>query len=73
MRRLAGLRKLRSPVFLYLGHGEDDTFYQASTSEFFGLIQETPQTKKTSFYPYSPYAIAENYAYWMTVNYRESY
>jgi GDPmannose 4,6-dehydratase len=48
-------------------------FYQASTSEFFGLIQETPQTKKTPFYPHSPYAIAENYAYWMTVNYRESY
>jgi len=48
-------------------------FYQASTSELYGLVQETPQTEKTPFYPRSPYAVAKLYAYWMTVNYRESY
>lgn len=48
-------------------------FYQASTSELYGLVQETPQSEKTPFYPRSPYAVAKLYAYWITVNYRESY
>ena len=48
-------------------------FYQASTSELFGLVQEIPQTEKTPFYPRSPYAVAKLYAYWITVNYREAY
>lgn len=48
-------------------------FYQASTSELYGLVQETPQTERTPFYPRSPYAVAKLYAYWITVNYRESY
>jgi GDPmannose 4,6-dehydratase len=48
-------------------------FYQASTSELFGMVQETPQRETTPFYPRSPYAIAKMYAYWITVNYREAY
>ena len=48
-------------------------FYQASTSELFGLVQETPQNEKTPFYPRSPYGVAKLYAYWIAVNYRESY
>ena len=48
-------------------------FYQASTSELFGLVQETPQTERTPFHPRSPYAVAKMYAYWITVNYREAY
>jgi GDPmannose 4,6-dehydratase len=48
-------------------------FYQASTSELFGEVQEIPQTEKTPFYPRSPYAVAKLYAYWITVNYREAY
>ncbi|HHH2060542.1 TPA: GDP-mannose 4,6-dehydratase, partial [Yersinia enterocolitica] len=48
-------------------------FYQASTSELYGLVQETPQQESTPFYPRSPYAVAKLYAYWITVNYRESY
>jgi len=48
-------------------------FYQASTSELYGLVQETPQTETTPFYPRSPYAVAKLYAYWVTVNYREAY
>ncbi|HZB88890.1 MAG TPA: GDP-mannose 4,6-dehydratase [Terracidiphilus sp.] len=48
-------------------------FYQASTSELYGLVQETPQSEKTPFYPRSPYAVAKLYAYWITVNYREAY
>jgi GDPmannose 4,6-dehydratase len=51
----------------------DARFYQASTSEMFGKVQETPQNEKTPFYPRSPYGIAKVYAHWMTVNYRESY
>lgn len=47
--------------------------YQASTSELYGLVQETPQNEKTPFYPRSPYAVAKLYAYWITVNYREAY
>ena len=53
---------------------EDDIrFYQASTSELFGKVQETPQRETTPFYPRSPYAVAKLYAYWITVNYREAY
>lgn len=48
-------------------------FYQASTSELYGLVQQIPQNEKTPFYPRSPYAVAKMYAYWITVNYRESY
>ena len=48
-------------------------FYQASSSELYGLVQEVPQTEKTPFYPRSPYAVAKLYSYWITVNYRESY
>ena len=48
-------------------------FYQASTSELYGLVQETPQNEKTSFYPRSPYGVAKLYAYWIIVNYREAY
>jgi len=48
-------------------------FYQASTSELYGAVQETPQTEKTPFYPRSPYGVAKLYAYWITVNYREAY
>jgi len=56
-----------------LGLEEKTKFYQASTSELYGLVQETPQTEKTQFYPRSPYAVAKMYAYWITVNYREAY
>lgn len=55
------------------GLTETTRFYQASTSELFGLVQEVPQTEKTPFYPRSPYACAKLYAYWITVNYREAY
>src|ERR1700755_704210 len=48
-------------------------FYQASTSELYGKVQETPQTERTPFYPRSPYAVAKLYAYWITVHYREAY
>ena len=57
----------------FLGMGETTRFYQASTSELYGLVQETPQTERTPFYPRSPYAVAKLYAYWITVNYREAY
>ena len=56
-----------------LGLKEKTRFYQASTSELYGLVQEVPQTEKTPFYPRSPYAVAKLYAYWITVNYREAY
>src|SRR6187399_3491528 len=56
-----------------LGMGKRTRFYQASTSELFGLVQETPQKETTPFYPRSPYAAAKLYAYWITVNYREAY
>jgi GDPmannose 4,6-dehydratase len=58
--RIAGLEKVTR-------------FYQASTSEMYGLVQETPQKETTPFYPRSPYAVAKLYAYWITVNYREAY
>ena len=56
-----------------LGLEKKTRFYQASTSELYGLVQETPQKETTPFYPRSPYAVAKLYAYWMTVNYREAY
>jgi GDPmannose 4,6-dehydratase len=56
-----------------LGLEKKTKYYQASTSELFGKVQETPQTEKTPFYPRSPYAVAKLYAYWITVNYREAY
>jgi GDPmannose 4,6-dehydratase len=56
-----------------LGLEKSVRFYQASTSELYGLVQETPQKETTPFYPRSPYAVAKMYAYWITVNYREAY
>ena len=56
-----------------LGLEKKTRFYQASTSELFGLVQETPQKETTPFYPRSPYAVAKLYAYWIVVNYREAY
>jgi len=56
-----------------LGLTKKTKFYQASTSELYGLVQEVPQSEKTPFYPRSPYAVAKLYAYWITVNYREAY
>ena len=56
-----------------LGLSEKTRFYQASTSELYGLVKETPQSELTPFYPRSPYAVAKLYAYWITVNYREAY
>jgi GDPmannose 4,6-dehydratase len=57
----------------FLGMEKVIKFYQASTSELYGKVQEIPQTEKTPFYPRSPYAVAKMYAYWIVVNYRESY
>jgi len=56
-----------------VGLADRTRFYQASTSELFGMVQEVPQTEKTPFYPRSPYACAKLYSYWITVNYREAY
>jgi len=56
-----------------LGMGGKTRFYQASTSELYGKVQETPQKETTPFYPRSPYGVAKLYAYWITVNYREAY
>src|SRR4029079_19733439 len=56
-----------------LGLGNKTRFYQASTSEMYGLVQEMPQKETTPFYPRSPYGVAKLYAYWITVNYREAY
>ncbi len=67
---LGTLRLLEAIRFLGL---KDTRFYQASTSELYGLVQEVPQTEATPFYPRSPYAVAKLYAYWITVNYREAY
>ncbi|TCP58792.1 GDPmannose 4,6-dehydratase [Rhodovulum bhavnagarense] len=57
----------------FLGLEQKTRFYQASTSELYGLVQETPQKETTPFYPRSPYAVAKLYSYWITVNYREAY
>jgi GDPmannose 4,6-dehydratase len=65
------LRLLEAIRILGLTH--KTKFYQASSSELYGLVQETPQSEKTPFYPRSPYAVAKLYAYWITVNYREAY
>ena len=59
--------------YVFLGLEKKTRFYQASTSELFGEVQETPQKETTPFYPRSPYGVAKLYAYWITVNYRESY
>ena len=56
-----------------LGLSDKTRFYQASTSELYGMVQEVPQNEKTPFYPRSPYGVAKLYAYWITVNYREAY
>ena len=56
-----------------LGLERKTRFYQASTSELYGLVRETPQRESTPFYPRSPYGVAKLYAYWITVNYREAY
>lgn len=68
---LGALRLLEAIRFL--GLEKKTRFYQASTSELYGLVQETPQRETTPFYPRSPYAVAKMYAYWITVNYREAY
>ena len=70
-RRLGALRLLEA--IRILGLEKKTRFYQASTSELYGLVQETPQKETTPFYPRSPYAVAKLYAYWITVNYREAY
>src|SRR5471030_2223733 len=56
-----------------LGMGRKTRFYQASTSELYGLVRETPQRETTAFYPRSPYGVAKLYAHWITINYREAY
>ena len=69
-----GLGTLRILEAIRQGGLTDKTkFYQASTSELYGLVQETPQSETTPFYPRSPYAVAKLYSYWITVNYREAY
>ena len=68
---LGTLRLLEAMRFLDLG--KKTRFYQASTSELYGLVRETPQKETTPFYPRSPYAVAKLYSYWITVNYREAY
>ena len=68
---LGTLRMLEAVRFL--GLTKKTRFYQASTSELYGLVQEVPQTEKTPFYPRSPYGVAKLYSYWITVNYREAY
>ncbi|MEY8120426.1 GDP-mannose 4,6-dehydratase [Falsihalocynthiibacter sp. BN13B15] len=68
---MGALRLLEAIRFLKLENKA--RFYQASTSELYGLVQETPQTEKTPFHPRSPYAVAKMFAYWITVNYREAY
>ncbi len=67
---LGTLRLLEAVRFLGL---KKTKFYQASSSELYGLVQQTPQNEKTPFYPRSPYAVAKLYSYWITVNYREAY
>src|SRR2546421_11977205 len=68
---LGTLRLLEAIRILRMNDGV--RFYQASTSELFGKVQETPQREATPFYPRSPYAVAKLYAYWITINYREAY
>jgi len=68
---IGALRLLEAMRFL--GLAKKTRYYQASTSELYGLVQETPQTETTPFHPRSPYAVAKMYAYWISVNYREAY
>ena len=68
-----GLGVLRLLEAIRSSGSAETKFYQASTSELFGLVQETPQSEKTPFYPRSPYGVAKLYGYWITKNYRESY
>jgi len=68
---LGTLRLLEAIRILELG--QKTRFYQASTSELYGMVQEVPQSETTAFYPRSPYAVAKLYSYWITVNYREAY
>ena len=68
---LGALRLLEAIRFL--GMEKETRYYQASTSELFGLVQEVPQKETTPFYPRSPYAVAKLYSYWITINYREAY
>ncbi len=68
-----GLGALRVLEAIRISDWKKTRFYQASTSELYGLVQQVPQTEKTPFYPRSPYAVAKLYAYWITVNYREAY
>ena len=68
---IVALRLLEASSFL--GREHKTRFYQASTSELYGLVQEIPQRETTPFHPRSPYAVAKMYAYWITVNYREAY
>ena len=68
---LGALRVLEAIRILGLEH--KSRYYQASTSELYGLVQETPQNESTPFYPRSPYAVAKLYAHWITINYREAY
>ena len=69
-----GLGTLRMlEAIRFLGFEQKTKFYQASTSELYGLVQETPQKETTPFYPRSPYAVAKLYSYWICVNYREAY
>ena len=71
---VVGLGALRILEAIHLlGLEQKTRFYQASTSELFGLVQEVPQKETTPFYPRSPYACAKLYAYWITINYREAY
>ena len=67
-----GVLRLLEPIRI-LGLEQKTRFYQASTSELYGLVQETPQKENTPFYPRSPYAVAKLYGYWIVVNYREAY
>ena len=70
---MASARCVFSKRFAFSGWRKKTRFYQASTSELYGLVQEMPQKETTPFYPRSPYAVAKLYAYWITVNYREAY
>jgi GDPmannose 4,6-dehydratase len=71
-RRRHGTLRLLEAIRI-LGLEKKTKFYQASTSELYGLVQEVPQSEKTPFYPRSPYAAAKLYSYWIVVNYREAY
>ncbi len=68
----SGVLRLLEAVRI-LGMEKETRFYQASTSELYGLVQEVPQKETTPFYPRSPYGVAKLYGYWITVNYREAY